>query len=293
MSNAALFVTMASWEDRFLLGSRKTLAQLRPRRAIMYFAEEYEDWSKENRFQFEACCQDLHITCEPRKVSFMSPLRTWRTLKDDLTSQTVASTEVTVDITTMPRDVIWIALSFLQEMTCVVHYVYHKPDKYAADWLSRDPDRPRLVYKLAGEGHFGRRTTLLILTGYDVRRTEQLIRFFEPEMTLLGLQTGSQFANQSMNTGIHSRLVQTDSGMVRFDVDAYGADCGQKQIEEALGDYHEKSNVVVSSLGPKPSAVALYRVYKKWPQIALCYAPSREYNRNYSSGLGDSVHGRV
>jgi hypothetical protein len=293
MSNEALFVTMASWEDRFLLGSRKTLAQLKPRRAIMYYAEEYEDWSQENRFQFEACCQELRVSCEPRRVSLLSPVSTWRTLKDDLTSQIVVSTEVTVDITTMPRDVIWIAFSFLQQMGCVVNYLYHKPDKYAADWLSRDPDRPRLVYKLAGEGQFGRTTTLLILTGYDVRRTEQLIRFFEPKMTLLGLQTGSQFANQSMNTAIHTRLLREDSGMVGFDIDAYRADCGQKQIEEALGDYHEKSNVVVSSLGPKPSAVALYRVYKKWPQIALCYAPSREYNRNYSSGLGDSVQGRV
>lgn len=293
MDNDALFVTMASWEERFLLGSRKMLANLKPRRAIMYFAEEYEDWSQENRFQFEACCQEHRIVCESRRLSILSPASTWRKIKDDLTSQIVVSTEVTVDITTMPRDVIWTAFSFLHEMRCIVNYVYHRPGRYSTDWLSRDPDLPRLVYKLSGEGQFGRPTTLLIVTGFDVRRTEQLIRFFEPKVTLMGLQTGSQFANESMNAAIHSRLTREDGSMMRFNVDAYASDCGQKQIEDALADYHQNSNVVVSSLGPKPSAIALYRIYKKWPQIALCYAPSREYNLNYSSGLGDSLQGRV
>jgi hypothetical protein len=171
MSNEALFVTMASWEDRFILGSRAVLQQKKPRRAIMYYAEEYELWSQDNRFQFEECCRELGIRCETRKISLFSPVGTWRTLREDLTSQVVAATEVTVDITTMPRDVIWIAFSFLHDLGCIVNYVYHKPEKYDSDWLSRDPDRPRLVYKLSGEALFGLPTTMMILTGFDVRRT--------------------------------------------------------------------------------------------------------------------------
>jgi hypothetical protein len=96
-----------------------------------------------------------------------------------------------------------------------------------------------------------------------------------------------------MNTAIHERLIREGNGIAPFDVDAYGDDCGQAKIESVLGEYPTQTNVVMSTLGPKPSAVALYRIHKKWPQIALCYAPSREYNRTYSSGLGGSIQGRV
>jgi len=46
-------------------------------------------------------------------------------------------------------------------------------------WLSRDPGKPRFVFKMSGLTKLGQPTALVILTGFDVQRTEQLIRFFE------------------------------------------------------------------------------------------------------------------
>ena len=49
----------------------------------------------------------------------------------------------------------------------------------------------------------------------------------------------------------------------------------------------------MSSLGPKLSAVALYQIHKLHPSTALAYAPSQEYNREYSTGLGETFYGQV
>jgi hypothetical protein len=55
----------------------------------------------------------------------------------------------------------------------------------------------------------------------------------------------------------------------------------------ALSDY----NVVGTSLGPKVSALALYQLARKYKEIALAYAPSREFNPQYSSGIGEMLEG--
>jgi hypothetical protein len=293
MSEDAVFVTMASWEERFILGSRRLFEQSRPSRAILYYAEEYDARSGDNRSQFADLCKQHNVLFEQLMVSLKSPAKTWETLQRDLMSQTIASRQLLVDITTMPRDIIWQVFAFGDYMNCPLKYVYHRPGGYNREWLSRDPERPRLVYKLSGEGQFGRPTTLVILTGYDVRRTEQLIRFYEPRTTLLGVQTGTQFGNQSQNVDIHTTLVSPESGVVRFDVDAYMEDRGRAAIEAQLQGYLGESNIVMSSLGPKLSAVALYQIHKAHPAIALSYAPSREYNLEYSAGIGDTLHGQV
>ena len=49
----------------------------------------------------------------------------------------------------------------------------------------------------------------------------------------------------------------------------------------------------MSSLGPKPSAIALYRLKKKYPQTSLAYTPSNEFNRDYSYGIGEKCTGQL
>ncbi|MGA7501686.1 MAG: hypothetical protein WBX00_33555 [Isosphaeraceae bacterium] len=293
MTDGAVFITMASWEERFILGSRRLFEQHRPSRAILYYADEYEVWSGDNRLQFGDLCKRHDVLFDQHVVFLKSPAKTWETLRRDLASQTIAARELVVDITTMPRDIIWQVFAFGEHMKCSLKYVYHRPGDYNKEWLSRDPERPRLVYKLSGEAEFGRPTTLIILTGYDVRRTEQLIRFYEPKTTLLGIQTGSQFGNQAQNIDVHLSLISPESGVAQFDIDAYSEDRGKAVIEEQLVPHLIDANVVMSSLGPKLSAVALYQLHKLHPSTSLSYAPSQEYNPEYSTGLGETFYGQV
>ena len=49
----------------------------------------------------------------------------------------------------------------------------------------------------------------------------------------------------------------------------------------------------VSSLGPKLSAISVYKTFLKHPEIALTYIPCREYNENYCEGIGDSYESEM
>ena len=173
-----------------------------------------------------------------------------------------------------------------------IQYVYHRPESYG-EWLSRDPEKPRLVYKMSGFARLGARTVLLVLAGYDTDRTQQLITFFEPAVTLLGLQKQNQDkANSERMQRLRERFDRDDSTKL-FELDAFAPDHGQLVIESQMKEFLESHNIIMSSLGPKLSAVSLYRIYRKHTEIGLAYAPSCEFNRSYSKGMGEAIEGIV
>lgn len=292
MGNYDLLVTVASWEDRFVLGLQKTLDSHGIRFLYMYFYKEWEEWTAVSRNQIREMCHGRGIELYEACISFASPLSTWKTFEADL--EKPGGKTVLLDITTMPRDAIWSILYFLDKAEMNVSYIYHKPATYCSDWLSRDPDRPRLLLKQSGIAKFGCKTVLLIVTGYDPDRTEQLITAFEPKITLLGFQAGSQFDNKRHNIENHKDLLERYKSSIEiFDLNAYSHDHGLQEIIPLIEKHLPNSNIVAGSLGPKPSAIALYLARKRYPDIALAYAPSKEVNKNYSSGLGDCIEGSL
>jgi len=287
-----LLVTVASWEERFILGLSRLLTDSRPQRMMMYHFKEYDKFSGENRTFAEELCKKHKIILTQREISFDNPAITWHTIYDSLNTYDLKGKEVLVDFTTMPRETLWSALDLLEEKDSAINYVYFRPERYNSSWLSRDPGKPRLVLKLAGEPKLGMKTLLLILTGYDPERVDQLVRFFDPYYTLMGIQAGEQFSNRAMNLSKYKQY-QRQRAFTMFSLDAYGDDHGFTTIDQQLKDYLGNFNIIMASLGPKPSAIALYRLKKKYPEISLAYAPSKEYNREYSYGIGEKCSGRI
>lgn len=292
MGETELLITVASWEQRFLLGLKGLVAESHPRNLLVYHFEEYDEYSAENRRIVDQLCKDSGVSLESFSGSFRDPVKTWRTIYDTLKLDKLDGKTVVIDFTTMPRETLWTLLNLLEGSSAAISYVYHRPERYNDNWLSRDPGKPRLVYKLAGEAKLGARTLLLVLTGYDPERVAQLVRFFDPHHTLLGIQTGEQYHNQSMNVSKY-RQYERQPGFTIFGLDAYSGDHGFMAIEHQLKSYLQGYNIVMSSLGPKPSAIALYRLKREYPQTALAYAPSNEFNREYSYGIGECVKGKI
>jgi hypothetical protein len=292
MGHTEQLITVASWEQRFILGITDLIIKSRPHNILMYHFEEYDQYSNQNRNIAVQLCKDNDINLETYGISFRDPAKTWNTIFDTLNVNRLAGKEIIIDFTTMPRETLWTLLNLLEGTSSIIDYIYHTPEKYNEDWLSRDPGKPRLVYKLAGEAKLGARTLLLILPGYDPERVEQLVRFFDPYHTLLGLQTGEQFQNQFMNINAYKRY-ERQPRFTLFDLDAYSGDHGFATIEALLGNYLGEFNIIMSSLGPKPSAIALYRLKKKYPQTSLAYTPSNEFNLEYSYGIGEKCTGRI
>jgi hypothetical protein len=291
--NKRTIFTVASWEPRFLLGFERILAKFPSKRVVMYFYSEYSNHSESNRLKVRGICESKGIALDEHELSFTDPIESWKILYKSAGESQFKGIPVVVDITTMPRETTWILFGFFQRIAASVTWTYHKPEGYNSHWLSRDPSRPRLVPKMGGVASLGFPTTLLIISGFDVERARQLILFYEPEYILMGIQTGHQFNNQVMNVSRHIQEFQGGPATKVFEVDAYALDQGRERIESEIKERLSDSNLVMASLGPKPSAVALYQIHNAYPQTGLAYAPSKEFNPEYSYGITETLIGSL
>jgi hypothetical protein len=293
MSGSSVLLSVASWEPRFVSGLERAFEQFRPHVALFLYSSEYEAQTSEARERAETIA--VRSGCEVNwlEFSFAATSSNWGKIWEKLKGLRLKGASAYLDISTAPRDTAWQCLRALEECAESTTFIYNRPAEYSEGWLSRKPARPRLVSKLSGEFHLARPTALIATTGFDLERTGQLIRHFSPKRILLGIQRGEQFENQRKNVAIHREEFDNRADVEWFEVDAYSGDYGESRVRAYLVDLLESHNVLLSSLGPKPSVVALYRLQREFPQAALCYAPAREYNPEYSSGIGETLTGQV
>ena len=294
MNQIDSLITTASWERRFETGTEKVIQTYRPRQILMFYYSEYIEWTRSSQESLKALCDQSQIIFIPVEISFANPVESWNEINSQIGGFQGDSQNVLVDITTMPRETIWTIFFLLRTTAAKIQYIYHQPVKYNTDWLSRDPGRPRLVFKLSGVASLGKPTALVITTGFDPERTRQLMRFFEPRTVFLGIQTGDQFDNQSQNAEWHHKELQSEYQeftVNEFDIDAYTSDHGGEAVRQIIASSNEKYNMIMSSLGPKLTSVSLFRVHEEFPETALAYAPSGDFNRNYSTGIKESISG--
>jgi hypothetical protein len=292
MAKTDAIVAVAGWEDRFALGVERDAERYRPSEAVVICFDEYSEVTADARRQVAALLGSAGCSYSELKVP-REPVEVWRRCRDVFFDRRWSSKSVLVDITTMPREVIYWSISFLLGVGAMVRYVYHLPGQYSADWVSRDTDQPRLVYQHSGISEFGKDTCLLLISGFDTDRAAQLLQFFEPRAVLVGVQSGGQFDNQSKNLAANRALLERRTDVTFFPIDAYAPDHGFSSMYTAIRSRVGAYNIVAASLGPKPSAVALYRLHCLHTDIALVYAPSRQFNLRYSSGIGNSVNGEL
>jgi hypothetical protein len=285
-------IAVAGWEERFAKGLHLDVTANRPTHVFLFVFEEYLSQTDTSRKEISKFAEDNSVRYTEIPVR-RDPRALWNKIRDTFSTDHWSGRSVLVDITTMPREVIWWTFSRLRAANCSVSYIYYRPTGYARDWLTRDTDQPRLVYQHSGVSVFGRPTCLLLMSGFDTDRAAQLIQFFEPAKVLIGVQVGTQHDNQTKNVERTKKLLERKSDINFFDVDAFSPDHGLAEIDSAIDPYVTNFNIVAASLGPKPSAVALYFLQRKHTDIALAYAPSKEFNMAYSGGIGEPLHGVV
>lgn len=288
-----LLITVGSWEERFSLGFQKLLQYAKPSCILMFYYNEYAEWSEEYRIMAKRQCERQQITLIQKELSFKAPLSSYKTIVSNTEEFVKDSDSMTLDISTMPREALWTICRILTNKKIKVQYTYHKPNEYADDWLSRDPEKPRFIYKLAGISRLGKPTTLVILTGFDIERTKQLVRFYEPDNLVLGIQIGDQFKNTRKNREEHMSGFNRNKEIIWFDVDGFSLEYALASIEKIIDPLVEETNMILASLGPKISALALYKYHQKHPKTAMAYAPSNEFSRDYSKGLKETIAGML
>lgn len=220
-------------------------------------------------------------------------IQNWKIIDDKISSIVCEKDQITMDITTMSRNIVWSILYFIRVKVKTVNIVYHQPESYKNEWISREPEQPRLLFKHSGIYDLTKKTTLVLVTGFDEERTKYMLYKYEPKKVYLLIQEGEQFNNIERNNEDLHRLVCEDFGLnkdsiISKSINSYSADFGFDAIESIVEAEHY-SNIILASFGPKPSAVAAYKCYIRHPEIALCYLPCKEYNIDYCQGIGESL----
>lgn len=287
-------IAVLGWEDRFIEGFKVDYQTFAFNKFILFRYAEYTDITQQNYNIITKFCSDNNIEFICYVLSYEKTISNWALLSDALLNDFIEKDEIILEITTIPRELIWTMLFFLKQQRNKVDFVYHKPISYSDDWLSREPDKPRLLLKHSGIIDLGKQTLLFILTGFDPERTRQLINFYEPKKTILVIQSGNQFSNSSRNNV--EQHIKESVGFTDYEsheIDSYNLDESYKKIESILDKYKDDYNIVASSLGPKLACLSLYKYHHHNDSIALTYVPCKEYNVNYSKGLNGTQIGNI
>lgn len=296
MNNNDLLIIFASWEDRFRIGFDRDLKKARIRKALVFYFGSYAARTKENRHAVEEVCKEKGIEYIPAELDIEQPADNWRTVLECTESAVAECPNILIDISTMPREIIWYVLWMVEQSQRVARYVYHKPQKYGDEWLSRDPRAPRFIYKLSGIAMPSAKTALLVTVGFDPPRADRLVSCYEPSKLLIGIQSSSSFQrNDEVMAGYYEKMerYEKEYDCSIFELDAYADDRGMDAIQEVLRSIGTSYNILTSSLGPKLTAISLYKLKRQNEKVGLVYAPANQFNPNYSSGIGDCFEGEV
>jgi hypothetical protein len=281
MSNRIL-VTVAGWEERFVSGVMQDITAFRPERLVIFYSTAYSAWTAEGREALSTYCKDNCIELFAFELDFKDQVATFSMLNSTLRERLPEGCTVRLNATCAPRDLIWMILHHVQTRSIDGEFSYYRALGYG-EWLSRDASPPRLVLKRSGVMYPDLPTCLLILSGYDKHRMSQLVQKFEPRKVIVGVQIGRQLGNEERNKPSVNGYVEDTT---YFDVDCFDATPSvASEIHNSLLDIIPKFNIVAASLGPKPSALTLFRLTTLVPEIGLVYNPAEEYNRSYSNGI--------
>lgn len=283
MSKMDFYITTSGWEDRSFLSADSTFKKHSIGNTIVFYTEEYQEKTAKNFSKIKQLSNNNNAQFTEVQLILSDHKLKWQKILKCL--ERVRNATVLLDITTMPRDIIWYVLHFLMGKNCEISVIYGSPKKYG-DWLSKDPGKPILLYNHSGITKLENQTALLIVSGFDVERASQLIQYYEPKKTYLALQSGEKYENHKKNIEKNIKYLSGLCEIESFQFDSFSNDGGYRELVDKTHGFVHKYNVIASSLGPKPSAVALFRLNLKFPEIALCYVPSTTYNtEDYTSGL--------
>lgn len=283
---ATILISFASWEPRFVMGVTHLIERGGFDKCVVIYSTEYATQTASNRDVLKDVVKKHKVELSEIPIVLDSSIAEWKQLVQELPHYVTSDDDILFDISTAPREPLWYSLHILDALECKVQWIYHHPESYTKDWLSRNAQSPRLILKRSGIALPGKKTCIIALAGFDHERLAQLIERYEPMKCFVGRQTGNQLGNPSRNTGFNETFINQKEINV-FDFDCYNAssEAVQSLLSRLPTEIWEKYNVIGAALGPKPSAITMFKLTQIHPEMGLVYIPSGEYNPEYSIGI--------
>lgn len=294
-----ILITVLSWEERYIKGLEMNISEYSPSKVLVFKYNNplTADWKLENYEKTKALLADKLIEIE---IQVSKPSENWFTFLKTF-AENCKGKKVLLDSTTMTRESIWLSLYNCKLNLCETSYIYYTPEDYPGDWISRDPGKPRLLYKMSGIAKLGAPTLLLVTSGFDLERLDSLIYCFEPQLTMVFLPDSKNSRNRENSEKCKELLKSKYNIELFYEYPPYDTEASFKLILEKLKQsesgsaesYLDTHNIIFNSLGAKTSAITLFNIWLKYPQVALSYIPSKEYNREYSKGIDEFYYGKI
>jgi len=282
MAKFNYLITCAGWEDRFLDGLKSNIKSHDFTKIIVLRVNEFTENTKANLSKLRELLSDDGF--QEIEIFLLDDAKTWKILDALFSDLAISNKSLCIDITTMPRFLIWFVMHFSEYYKNNTAYVYFQPERYEkCEWLTSDTEEPRLVFKHSGIFLPDQPTVLIIQTGFDIERVNQLIYSYEPNKVYLGAQVGEQFNNAIENLRKHKEHLQYQE-IEYFEIDAFKGDYGYASMERIILDNKNTHNIIVSSFGPKPASLAMFKLNQEYPEIGLSYVLVKNYNDCYSHG---------
>ncbi len=285
MNNYDFFITCASWEPRFKEGLVYNCENSDFNQAILFRLHENCASTAENTQYAVNLLKDTLVNDEPTLVSSVKDTCTWKYIDEIFSEQEMTNKKILLDISTMPRFLIWNILHFLTFRKNEISYIYFSPLRYEeCEWLTEDPLPPRLIFKHSGIHLPNRNLILIIQSGFDIGRTDQLIKTYEPEKVILAIQSGEQLNNMRKNIRRHKEKLNYQE-VDYFEIDAFNGDHGYIRLNEEIMKYKNNKNIIMASFGPKVISTTMFSLNLKHSEVGLVDVPVQRYNEKYSYGI--------
>lgn len=292
--NITLF-TVLGWEERFLLGTNHILDNNDVDHVYLVCFTDYVHMNhmNENLKTIKELLAEKNIGLSIVELEYGNSISNWKKL--DVFFNSTEFEEVIINITTFPRETIWTFLFFLRKSVSSVTYIYYKPGSYddSEGGLTKNHKSPRLLFKHSGVFDIDKKLVIFIITGFDHNRTDLLIEHYEPTKVVYLSQKGEQFENMIRNCGICPKTAYENVVIENVPIDSYDIYESCKTLNSLI-ESHSDYNIIITSQGPKTSAISTYLAYLENSNIALAYVPAREFSGEYSFGFdNNSVIGDV
>ena len=130
--------------------------------------------------------------------------------------------------------------------------------------------------------------TLCLFSGFDAERDKKLIRYFEPDNIIIVCQFDSIYENHREDAAKIKKAFDRNEEIKWLEIDFKDSSyIILKQLRKIVTKF-DKSNIIMSSHGPKLSAITIYKYFVHHPKVSLAYTPSLDVNIKYSEGWLDT-----
>ena len=273
------YITFTSWEERFLKSFEKDTSENNFEKIILLSFDNAHHKEKQQVFINEI--QVSKPSVEIIYLTFSDDIKIWKQLKNELfTNESNNFGKVLLNISTMPRNIIYYLLHFLDLKNIQYTSIYYKALVHS-ERLTENPLKPSLILQHSGIFELEKPTLLTACVGYDEKRVFQLYNHFEPKEVILLMETEHK-SKVNLDTKfdfslIPNHIVEDISSFIPHDI--------YKKLEIIYNQKASSYNILLCSLGPKLSTMEFFKFQKVHIECGLIYIGSKDYCKDYSSGI--------